>query len=145
MSTRIVTLQGQNGDLGVTDSIAKTPTPPLTSTDSRPVGLTQNSSELETSQAEDTTKESAERSDLKQSLTELRGQAQFLLYLTDQIEESLDQFHNDSEADAAHAAFLCKVVGMYSGQLESTYQGMGSRVAETCQEVYLTTSPFDLS
>lgn len=75
--------------------------------------------------------------ELHRALAEVKGQAQFLLYLADQIEESLQQFAEE-EADAAHSAFLCKVLSMYSGQLEVKYQSLGERVAETCQEVYLT-------
>jgi hypothetical protein len=74
--------------------------------------------------------------ELKSSLADIKGQAQFLLYLADQIEESLDQLA--TEADACHGAFLCKVVGMYSGQLESKHQGLGEKIAEACQEVYVT-------
>ncbi len=75
-------------------------------------------------------------SELHRSLAEIKGQAQFLLYLADQIEESLDQL--DSEADACHGAFLCKVLGMYSVQLESKHQGLGEKIAGACQEVYVT-------
>jgi hypothetical protein len=71
--------------------------------------------------------------ELRRSLAEIKGQAQFLLYLADQIEESLEQLVN--EADPCHGAFLCKVLGMYSGQLESKHQGLGERIAEACQEV----------
>jgi hypothetical protein len=75
-------------------------------------------------------------SELRRSLAEIKGQAQFLLYLTDQIEESLEQLVD--EADACHSAFLCKVLSMYSGQLESKQQGLGEKIAEACQEVYVT-------
>jgi hypothetical protein len=74
--------------------------------------------------------------ELQRSLADIKGQAQFLLYLADQIEESLEQL--ESEADACHGAFLCKVLGMYSGQLESKHQGLGEKIAEACQEVYVT-------
>ena len=74
--------------------------------------------------------------ELKRSLADIKGQAQFVLYLADQIEESLDQLA--TEADACHGAFLCKVLGMYSGQLESKHQGLGEKIAEACQEVYVT-------
>ena len=74
--------------------------------------------------------------ELLHSLAEVKGQAQFLLYLADQIEESLEQLVH--EADACHGAFLCKVLSMYSGQLESKHQGLGERIAEACQEVYVT-------
>jgi hypothetical protein len=74
--------------------------------------------------------------ELRRSLADIKGQAQFLLYLADQLEESLAQLA--TEADACHTAFLCKVLGMYSGQLESKHQGLGERIAEACQEVYVT-------
>ena len=74
--------------------------------------------------------------DLRRFLAEIKGQAQFLLYLADQIEESLDQLVQ--EGDPCHGAFLCKVLGMYSAQLETKHQGLGEKIAETCQEVYVT-------
>ena len=80
--------------------------------------------------------------DLFRSLAEVKGQAQFLLYLADQIEDSLDQLVH--EADGAQGNFLCKVLGMYSAQLESKHQGLGDRIAETCQEVYVTVREYDI-
>jgi hypothetical protein len=74
--------------------------------------------------------------ELRRYLAEVKGQAQFLLYLTDQIEESLEQL--GQEADHCHSAFLCKVLGMYSNQLETRHQGLGEKIAEACQEVYVT-------
>ena len=53
--------------------------------------------------------------ELFRSLAEVKGQAQFLLYLADQIEDSLEQLANES--DSCHGSFLCKVLGMYSTQL----------------------------
>jgi len=82
-------------------------------------------------------------SELQRSLAEIKGQAQFLLYLADQIEESLDQL--EAEADACHGAFLCKVLGMYSGQLESKHQGLGEKIAEACQEVYVTVREHEMA
>jgi hypothetical protein len=82
------------------------------------------------------TRPGAASPELKRSLADIKGQAQFVLYLADQIEESLDQLA--TEADACHGAFLCKVLGMYSGQLESKHQGLGEKIAEACQEVYVT-------
>jgi hypothetical protein len=79
--------------------------------------------------------------ELFRSLAEVKGQAQFLLYLADQIEESLEQL--SGEADACHGSFLCKILGMYSGQLESKHQGLGDKIAETCQEVYVTVREYD--
>ena len=81
--------------------------------------------------------------ELQRSLADIKGQAQFLLYLADQIEDSLEQLV--SEADACHSAFLCKVLGMYSGQLESKHQGLGEKIAEACQEVYVTVRKREVS
>ena len=81
--------------------------------------------------------------ELFRTLAEVKGQAQFLLYLADQIEDSLDQLVHES--DICQGAFLCKVLGMYSAQLESKHQGLGDRIAETCQEVYVTVREFDVS
>ena len=75
-------------------------------------------------------------------MAEVKGQAQFLLYLADQIEESLDQL--SSETDSTHGTFLCKILGMYSTQLESKHQGLGDKIAETCQEVYVTVREYDV-
>lgn len=74
--------------------------------------------------------------ELRRFLAEIKGQAQFLLYLTDQIEESLGQL--SGESDHCHGAFLCKVLGMYSNQLETKHQGLGEKIAEACQEIYVT-------
>jgi len=78
---------------------------------------------------------------LFRSLAEVKGQAQFLLYLADQIEDSLDQLGH--EDDNCQGSFLCKVLGMYSAQLESKHQGLGDKISETCQEVYVTVREFD--
>ena len=79
--------------------------------------------------------------ELFRSLAEVKGQAQFLLYLADQIEESLEQLLGESED--CHGAFLCKVLGMYSGQLESKHHGLGDKIAETCQELYVTVREYE--
>jgi hypothetical protein len=73
---------------------------------------------------------------LRRFMAEVKGQAQFLLYLADQIEESLDQLNQ--ETDPCHSAFLCKILAMYSAQLETKHQGLGEKIAEACQEVYVT-------
>ena len=80
--------------------------------------------------------------ELARTLAEVKGQAQFLLYLADQIEESLAQLAH--EADSCQGTFLCKVLGMYSAQLESKHQGLGDKIAETCQEVYVTVREYDV-
>ncbi len=79
---------------------------------------------------------SATSPELRKALAEVKGQAQFLLYLADQIEESLDQLGH--ETDSCHGSFLCKVLSMYSSQLESKHHGLGEKIAETCQELYVT-------
>ena len=79
--------------------------------------------------------------ELFRSLAEVKGQAQFLLYLADQIEDSLEQLANES--DSCHGTFLCKVLGMYSSQLETKHQGLGDKIAETCQEVYVSVREYD--
>lgn len=88
-----------------------------------------------------TTMSNIPSAELKRSLSEVKGQAQFLLYLADQIEESLDQLANEN--DTCHGAFLCKVLGMYSSQLEVKHHGLGERIAETCQEIYVTVREHD--
>ena len=80
--------------------------------------------------------------ELVRSLSEVKGQAQFLLYLADQIEDSLHQLVE--EHDDCQNAFLCRILGMYSAQLESKHQGLGDKIAETCQEVYVTVREFDI-
>ncbi len=79
--------------------------------------------------------------DLFKALADVKGQAQFLLYLADQIEDSLDQLVH--EAEGSQATFLCKILAMYSTQLETKHQGLGDRIAETCQEVYVTVREYD--
>jgi hypothetical protein len=79
--------------------------------------------------------------ELNRALAEVRGQAQFLLYVADQLEDALHQLVQ--ETDPGHGAFLCKMLAMYSSQLESKHQGLGDKIAETCQEVYVTVREFD--
>jgi hypothetical protein len=80
--------------------------------------------------------------ELALALAEVKGQAQFLLYLTDQIEDSIQQLA--AESDPGQAAFLCKLLGMYASQLETKHQGLGERVAETCQEVYVAVREYEI-
>jgi hypothetical protein len=79
--------------------------------------------------------------ELTRLLAEVKGQAQFLLYVADQLEDSLQQLN--SETDPGHGAFLCKILGMYSGQLESKHQSLGDRIAEACQELYVAVREYD--
>jgi hypothetical protein len=76
-----------------------------------------------------------------QTLAQIRAQAQFLLYLADQIEESLEQI--GSGDDAAHQAFLNRVLAMYASQLEHRHQGLGDRVSDVCDHVFRTVGQFD--
>ncbi len=80
--------------------------------------------------------------ELFRALSEIKGQAQFLLYLADQIEDSLHQLA--AETDPGHGAFLCKVLGMYSSQMETKHQGLGDKISEACQEVYVTVRECDV-
>jgi hypothetical protein len=79
---------------------------------------------------------------LRSYMADVKGQAQFLLYLADQIEESLEQLSEVN--DPCHNAFLCKVLSMYSSQLETKHQGLGEKIAEACQEVYVTVRQHEL-
>lgn len=81
--------------------------------------------------------------ELTRALAEVKGQAQFLLYLADQLEDSLQQLAH--EPDPGHGAFLCKVLGMYSAQLETKHHALGDRIAEACQEVYVTVRELDVT
>ncbi len=82
--------------------------------------------------------------ELTRALADVKGQAQFLLYLAEQIEDSLTQLEDEATADPSQAAFLCRMLAMYSNQLEAKHQGLGDRIAETCQEVYVTVREFDM-
>ena len=81
--------------------------------------------------------------ELTRALAEVKGQAQFLLYLADQREDSLQQLAH--EPDPGHGAFLCKILGMYSAQLETKHHALGDRIAEACQEVYVTVRELDVT
>ena len=80
--------------------------------------------------------------ELLRSLAEVKGQVQFLLYLADQIEDWLGQL--SLESDPGQSSFLGKILSMYSNQMENKHQGLGDRIAETCQEVYVTVREFDV-
>jgi hypothetical protein len=81
--------------------------------------------------------------ELTRALAEVKGQAQFLLYLADQIEDSLQQLDGD-DSEPGHSAFLCRVLNMYSGQLELRYQNLGDKISEACQEIYVAVRELDL-
>lgn len=77
-------------------------------------------------------------------LAQVKGQTQFLLYLADQIEESLEQLpaddrpenERDRDSDPAQTAFLCKILNMYAAQLETKHRAAGEAVAETTRNVF---------
>ncbi len=81
--------------------------------------------------------------DLRRMLAGVKGQAHFLLYLADQLEDALQQA--EAPTDSGHLAFLGKVLGMYSSQLESKHHGLGDRITEVCQELYLLVREIDAS
>jgi hypothetical protein len=74
-------------------------------------------------------------------LAEVKGQAQFLLYLADQLEDSIQQLA--SETEPGQGVFLGKVLTMYSGQLEAKHRALGERIAEASQEIYVTARALD--
>jgi|GEM_PF-6220388 len=71
---------------------------------------------------------------LRAALANVKGQIQFLLYLTDQIEESLGQI--DAESDPGQTVFIAKVLNMYANQLESKHRVVGESVSQTCRQVH---------
>lgn len=81
--------------------------------------------------------------ELRNMLASVKGQAHFLLYLADQLEDALQQ--SEAPTDAGHRAFLSKVLSMYSSQLESKHHGLGDRITEVCQELYLMVREIDAS
>jgi hypothetical protein len=78
---------------------------------------------------------------LHRGISDVKGQLQFLLYVADQLEEAAGQL--GEPADRSQAAFLRKVLAMYSSQLESRHQGLGERIAEVCQELYIAIREFE--
>lgn len=79
--------------------------------------------------------------EMTRALAEVKGQSQFLLYLADQIEESLGQL--SAEDEECQAAFLCKVLSMYAAQLESKHRCVGEKITQTCGQVYSTVRDFE--
>ncbi len=123
------------GPLGSAFLVGREPAP-TSSPVASPVAVAEPAAE-----AHDPTRAAMLSEELLRSIAEVKGQAQFLLYLADQIEDSLHQLVE--EHDHSQNAFLCRILGMYSAQLESKHQGLGDKIAETCQEVYVTVREFD--
>ena len=79
--------------------------------------------------------------ELFERLLDLVGQVEEELGLPLDLGERAGQLVE--ERDDCQNAFLCRILGMYSAQLESKHQGLGDKIAETCQEVYVTVREFD--
>jgi hypothetical protein len=72
---------------------------------------------------------------VRRALAQIKGQAHFLLYLADQVEDALGQC--DDEPDSGREVFLAKILSMYAAQLETKHQGLGDRITEACQDLYI--------
>ena len=68
-----------------------------------------------------------------QNLGELRGLAQLVVYLADQIEETDKRL--DNATDPTQIAFLNRVLSMYTQELESRNQGLSGRISAISQDV----------
>lgn len=75
-------------------------------------------------------------------LGELRGLAQLLVYLADQIEETDQRL--DSAQDPTQIAFLNRVLSMYSGELEKRHHGLSGRISAISLEVSSKVKPTSL-
>lgn len=72
-------------------------------------------------------------------LGELRGLAQLLVYLADQIEETDNRL--ESAQDPTQVAFLNRVLNMYSSELEKRHQGLSGRISAISSEVATKIKP----
>jgi hypothetical protein len=68
-----------------------------------------------------------------QNLGELRGLAQLVVYLADQIEETDKRL--DAATDPTQVAFLNRVLSMYTQELENRNQGLSGRISAISQDV----------
>jgi hypothetical protein len=68
-----------------------------------------------------------------QNLGELRGLAQLVVYLADQIEETDKRL--DAASDPTQVAFLNRVLAMYTQELENRNQGLTGRISAITQDV----------
>lgn len=74
-----------------------------------------------------------------QNLGELRGLAQLVVYLADQIEETDKRL--DNATDPTQIAFLNRVLSMYTQELESRNQGLTGRISAISQDVTTRVRP----
>ena len=72
-------------------------------------------------------------------LGELRGLAQLVVYLADQIEDTDRRL--DSAQDPTQIAFLNRVLAMYTQELELRHQGLSGRISSICEEVSTRVKP----
>lgn len=72
-------------------------------------------------------------------LGELRGLAQLVVYLADQIEDTDRRL--DTAQDPTQIAFLNRVLAMYTQELELRHQGLSGRISSICEEVSTRVKP----
>lgn len=72
-------------------------------------------------------------------LGELRGLAQLVVYLADQIEDTDRRL--DNAQDPTQIAFLNRVLAMYTQELELRHQGLSGRISSICEEVSTRVKP----
>jgi hypothetical protein len=68
--------------------------------------------------------------DMKQiaaHLSELRGHAQLMVYLADQIEDTDNRL--DAATDPSQRAFLHRVLAMYTHELQKRHEGLSGRIS----------------
>lgn len=83
--------------------------------------------------------QSAAIRNIYEHLGELRGLAQLVVYLADQIEDTDKRL--DAATDPTQMAFLNRVISMYTQELELRHQGLSGRIASICQQVSTRTKP----
>ena len=83
--------------------------------------------------------QSAAIRNIYEHLGELRGLAQLVVYLADQIEDTDKRL--DAATDPTQVAFLNRVLSMYTEELELRHQGLSGRIASICQQVATRTKP----
>ncbi|MCY2934989.1 MAG: hypothetical protein WCJ40_21620 [Planctomycetota bacterium] len=72
-------------------------------------------------------------------LGELRGLAQLVVYLADQIEDTDKRL--DMATDPTQMAFLNRVLSMYTQELEIRHQGLSSQISSICKQVSTRARP----
>ncbi len=80
--------------------------------------------------------------DMKQiaaHLSELRGHAQLVVYLADQIEDT--DYRLDASSDPSQRAFLQRVLSMYTHELKKRHDGLSGRIHAIATDVSSRTRP----